>query len=200
MSYYYQYYIGYEDLNSGIIYPYGPYNCNGELKPIIERSRSFASDLHNDFIYVPDACISAELRKEFEYENYLGVKQIDVKYLNFEDLTNEDYIKKGYFLIDDVQAWEQGGDDSLFCSMITPQIYAEKMRNELTFGKNQPKKDEDGEEYTEPNASDYMYYAACDCTSKEYEAFLIREVVNMLYDYDFFHEGNKRIVILETEG
>ena len=45
-----------------------------------------------------------------------------------------------------------------------------------------------------------MYYAACDCTSKEYEAFLIREAVNMLYDYDFFHEGNKRIVILETEG
>ena len=200
MSYYYQYYIGYQDLNSGVVYPYGPYNCKGKLKPIIEKSRSFASDLHNDFIYVPDACISPELRKEFEYENYLGVKQVDVKCLNFEDLTNEDYIKKGYFLIDDVQAWEQGKDDSLFCNMITPQIYAEKMRNELTFGKNQPKKDEDGEEYTEPNASDYMYYAACDCTSKEYEAFLIREAVNMLYDYDFFHEGNKRIVILETEG
>lgn len=200
MSYYYQYYIGYEDLSSGIIYPYGPYNCKGELKPVVEKSRSFASDLHNDFVYVPDACISTELREKFEYENYLGVKQVDVKYLRFEDLPNEDYIKKGYFLIDDVQAWEQGGDDSLFYSMITPQIYAEKMRNELTFGKNQPKKDENGEEYTEPNASDYMYYAAYDPTSKEYEVFLIKEAVSMLWDYDFFKDDNKRIVILETEG
>ena len=200
MSYYYQYYIGYEDVLTGIIYPYGPYTSENKLKPVVEKSRSFASNLHNDFIYVPDACISTELRKEFEYENYLGVKQVDVKYLKLEDLTNEDYIKKGYFLINDVQAWEQGEDDSLFCNMITPLMYAEKLKKEVIFGKNQPKKDEYGEEYTEPNASDYMYYAACDCTSKEYEAFLIREAVNMLYDYDFFHEGNKRIVILEMEG
>jgi len=200
MSYYYEYYIGYEDTQTGIIYPYGPYNCQGKLKPIVEKSRIFASDLHNSFSRIDSGCISEELRKEFEYENWKGEKQIDVKYLYFEDLPNSDYIKKGYFLIEDVQAYEQGGCDDLFYHIISPIVYAEKMRNELTFGKNQPKKDIEGEEYTEPNASDYMYYAACDCTSKEYEAFLIREAVNMLYDYDFFHEGNKRIVILENEG
>ena len=200
MSYYYQYYIGYEDVLTGIIYPYGPYTSEGKLKPVIEKSRSFSSDLHNNFIYIPDACISSELRKEFEYENYLGVKQVDVKYLKLEDLPTGEYIKKGYFLIDDVQAWEQGGDDSLFYSMITPVIYIEKLKKEMIFGKNQPKKDEEGEEYTEPNASDYMYYAVPDYTSKEYEAFQIREAVNMLYDYDFFADDNKRIIILETEG
>ena len=200
MSYYYQYYIGYEDVLTGIIYPYGPYTSEGKLKSVVEKSRSFASDLYNDFVSIPSGCVSAELRKEFEYEDWQGNKQFDVKYLKLEDLPDEDYIKKGYFLINDVQAWEQGGDDSLFYSVITPLIYAEKLKKEMTFGKNQPKKDEDGEEYTEPNASDYMYYAACDCTSKEYEAFLIREAVNMLYDYDFFHDGNKRIVILEIEG
>lgn len=197
MSYCYQYYIGYEDVSSGIIYPYGPYNCQGKLKPVVEN---FTSDLHNKFVSIPSGCVSAELRKEFEYEDWRGEKQFEVKYLKFEDLPEGDYIKKGYFLIEDVQAWEQGGCDDLFYHMINPIIYAEKMRNELTFGKNQPKKDIEGEEYTEPSASDYMYYITPDYNCKEYEAFLIREAINMLYDYDFFADDNKKIVILETEG
>ena len=138
MSYYYQYYIGYE--KDGKIYPYGPYTCEGKLKPVIERSRNFASDLHNSFYMVSDSQISDELRKEFEYEDWNGEKRIEVKYCPISNMPSLDYIKRGYFLIDDVQAWEQGGDDSLFDSMITPQVYAEKMRNEITFGKNQPKK------------------------------------------------------------
>ena len=200
MSYYYQYYIGYEDTQTGIIYPYGPYNCQGKLKPIVEKSRSFASDLYNEFVPIPSGCVSTELRKEFEYEDWQGNKQIDVKYLKIDNLPDGDYIIKGYFPIDDVQAWEQGECSDLFYHMISPLVYAEKMRNELTFGKNQPKKDIEGEEYTELNASDYMYYAAPNYCSKEYEVSLIREAVNMLYDYDFFADDNKEIVILETEG
>lgn len=200
MSYYYQYYVGYEDILTGIIYPYGPYNCQGKLKPIIEKSRSFASDLYNEFVPIPSGCVSAELRKEFEYENYLGVKQVDVKYLKLENLPEGEYIKKGYFLIEDVQNWEQNGDDTLFINMITPLIYAEKLKKEIIFGKNQPKKSIECEEYIEPNASDYMYNAIPNYNCKEYEAFQIREVINMLYDYDFFADGNKEIVILETEG
>ena len=45
-----------------------------------------------------------------------------------------------------------------------------------------------------------MYYAAPNYCSKEYEVSLIREAINMLYDYDFFADDNKEIVILETEG
>lgn len=200
MSYYYQYYIGYEDIQTGIIYPYGPYTCQEKLKPVVEKSHSFASDLHDEFVPIPSGCVSTELRKEFEYEDWQGNKQFEVKYLKFEDLPNGDYIVKGYFPIDDVQAWEQIGDDDLFYHRITPQIYAAMMQKELTFGKNQPEKDEEGFEYTKPNASDYMYYAVPNYCSKEYEAFQLRETVNMLYDYDFFADDNKKIVILETEG
>lgn len=200
MSYDYQYYLGYEELDSGIIKPYGPYTCDGKLKPILEKSCGFASNLHNRFISVPSGCYSNELRKEFEYEDWNGEKRIDVKYLYIEDFPSLDYIKKGYFLIDDVQAWEQGGDDDLFYHMITPQIYAEKMRNELTFGKNMPKKDIEGNEYTEPNASDYMYYAVPQYNSEEYEAWLISEFANGMCDYDFFNNNDVRLVILETEG
>ena len=198
MSYYYQYYIGYEE--NGKIYPYGPFDCQGKIKPVIYKSRSFASNLYTNFWVVKENQITDELRNLFEYEDWNGDKKIEVKYLHIDELPSGDYIKKGYFLINDVQAWEQSGDDSLFCNTISSLMYAEKLKKEITFGKNQPKKDEYGEEYIEPNASDYMYYAVPQYDSEEYESWLLKEAVNMLYDYDFFKDDNKKIVILETEG
>lgn len=197
MSYYYCYTIGIMDKEDKIK-PFGPYDANGNLKYIIEKSRSFASDLHEDFYKVKEEQVTDELRKQFSYKEWDGKEKLEVKYLPIENLTTKSYLKKGYFLIDDVQAWEQGGDDSLFCNMITPEVYAEKMRNELTFGKNQPKKDEYDNKYTDPNASDYMYYAAIDYNSKEYEAEQLRNVAVILENYDM-PEGSK-LVALEVEG
>lgn len=197
MSYYYCYTIGIMDKEDKIK-PFGPYDANGNLKYIIEKSCSFASDLHEDFYKVKEEQITDELRKQFSYKEWDGKEKLEVKYLPIENLTTKSYLKKGYFLIDDVQAWEQGGDDSLFCNMITPEVYAEKMRNELTFGKNQPKKDEYGNKYTEPNASDYMYYVAIDYNSKEYEAEQLRNAAVILENYDI-PEGSK-LVALEVEG
>lgn len=198
MGYYYSYYIGYEEPESGLIKPFGPFTYEGKIKPVLERSRSFASDLYESFYSMSEDRISTELRELFEYEDWKGEKRIDVKYLPFDELPDDDFIKKGYFFIDDVQAWEQGGDDSLFYNMISPTMYAAMVKNEIVFGKNQPVKDDEGNEYTKPNASEYMYYAAPQYDSKEYESFIIKQVVSMLCDYDFCE--NKRIVILETEG
>ena len=197
MSYYYSYFLGYMKDNK--IYPYAPFDFRGKMKPIVEKSRSFASDLHHDFWIVQDNQITDELREQFEYEDWLGNKITNVRYLPIEDLPSDDYIKKGYFLIEDVQTWETEGDDGLFYHMLTPEVYAEKMRNEIIFGKNQPKKDIEGEEYTEPNASDYMYYAAPWYNSEAYEAHLLQEAADAMYDYDFFNDDVK-MVILETEG
>ena len=197
MSYYYCYTIGIMDKEDKIK-PFGPYDANGNLKYVIEKSRNFASDLHEDFYEIKEEQITDELRKQFSYKEWDGKEIFKVKYLPIENLTIKSYLKKGYFLIDDVQVWEQGGDDSLFCNMITPEVYAEKMRNELTFGKNQPREDEYGNKYTEPNASDYMYYAAIDYNSKEYEVEQLRNVAAILADYDM-PEGSK-LVALEVEG
>ena len=73
MSYYYNYYVGYK--KDGKIYPWGPYNANGKLEPMVSRSRSFASDLHEEFYAVSDKEVSEELRKEFEYEDWNKVKR-----------------------------------------------------------------------------------------------------------------------------
>lgn len=198
MSYYYCYYLGIKDKFSGLVKPLGPFDCNNNFKPIIERSRSFASNLHEDFKILSNDMISQELREKFEYEDWQGNKQIEIKFLPFSDLTKDSYIIKGYFPIDDIQAWEQGGDDSLFYSVINAHAYNELMKKELIFGKNQPEKDEEGYSFTKLNASDYAYDAIPNYYSKEYEAELIRQVASILFDYELSEKYE--LVILETEG
>lgn len=198
MSYYYNYYIGYKKDEK--IYPWGPYNANGKLEPMISRSRSFVSDLHEEFYTVSEKEISEELRKEFEYEDWDKVKRFDVKYLSEKDLPVGSYIKTGYFLIKDVQAYEDDKYNNFegFYDILSPEIYAAKLQHEMMFGKNQPIKDNDGYEYTEPNASDYMYYAYPDYDTKEYESFVLRQLIEALRDYHT--EDRVEYVVLETEG
>ena len=200
MSYYYNYYIGYK--KDGKIYPWGPYTANHELMPAICRSASFASDLHEDFYNMGDDLISAELREAFSYDDGYGGKEYErVRYLPVKELPKGSYIRRGYFLISDVEAYEKEDDHTWFDGFykhLTPQVYAAKLENQLKFGPNKPKKNEYGEFYTEPNASDYMYYAYPDYESKEYECSILRRFVGVLEDYDL--GDGVEYVILETEG
>lgn len=199
MSWYYQYYVGYR--LDGKIYPWGPYTAKGKLKPLIDRSRSFASDLHQEFYCVNQDAITDELRDAFSWKDAGGeVIMPSVKYLPVSDLPSKSYIKTGYFLIKDVMAYENDeyGDFDGFYDVLSPAVYAAKLQHEMTFGKNTPTKDCEGEEYTEPNASDYMYYAYPDTHSEEYEAHLLRNLVEALREYDT--PTGLEYVILETEG
>lgn len=198
MSYYYDYYIGYK--HNGKIYPMGVYDANGKLHSVVCNSRSFASDLHESFNSIKDDEISDELRKEFEYDGWDGKKTMGiVKWLPVKELPSGDYVKKGYFLIEDVKAYEENRDwFEGFYDVISPQVYVALLERELKFGKNQPKKDIEGEEYTDPNASDYMFYAYPDYHSKEYEAFILREIVDSMWSSEL-PEGAEWVII-ETEG
>ena len=194
MSWYYKYYVGYQ--LDGKIYPWGPYTAKGKLKPLIDRSRSFASDLHQEFYYVKQDAITDELREAFSWKDANGeVIMPPIKYLPVENLPSKSYIKTGYFLINDVIAYEKDecGDFDGFYEMLSPAVYAAKLQHEITFGKNAST--EDCEEH---NASDYMYYAYPDTQSKEYEAHLLRALVAALCDYN--SPKGLEYVILETEG
>ena len=200
MSWYYNYYIGRE--KDGKYYPWGVYDAEGKIHPVMTISHSYASDLHRYFHRIPDEMISEPLRKEFESRCWNGDISVNVRYLPIEDLPKGDYIRTGYFLISDVEDYERSKQEDTcfdgFYDRKSPQIYAAMMQKELTFGKNTPVKDIEGEEYTEKNASDYMYYAYPDYTSIEYEAFLLRKAAEMLQnDMD---SDTDRYVILMTEG
>ena len=199
MSTYYNYYAGIQT-SDGKIKPWGPFNANGELNPIISRSNSFASNLHNDFYIIEEQKVSEELHKHFDYEDWNGNKKCDVKYLPYEELPGGSYLKEGYYLIDDVKDWESdlnSWDFEGFYNMISPTIYAEKVRQEAQFGKNPTHVDEYGEIVGEPNASDYMFYVIPDYGSKEYEAEVIRLGFNMLEDYTL-PKGTKYVVLMNV--
>lgn len=208
VSYYYNYFLGYMDKDK-IVYPLGPYDMNGECHYIISRSRSFASDLHENFYFLPEERMSDRLKKEMSYENWDGeIKVTDLKFLPLNELPKDSFIRKGYFLIKDIEMYEKSFDDpscidigELFWDTIPTSVYAQKMQNEITFGAPKPKTDEFGEEIIEHPCSDYAFYAYPDYLSAAYESFVIRMAAE-IYDYrvDELREDGTEIVVLETEG
>lgn len=198
MSYYYDYYVGYK--KDGKIYPLGPYDAMGKIHAALSKSRSFASDLYNEFYPIKEIEISDELRARFESEDWNGELKLNATCLTESELNelNSNYIKSGYFLISDVESYEKDGDTwDIFYDKITPQVYAAKLQHELTFGKNQPQKDIEGNEYTEPNASDYMYYAYPDYNCKEYEVSVLKGMIEILSGYEL--KVDEYVIIL-SEG
>ena len=195
MSYYYNYYLGYK--YCGKMYVLGPFDNTGNLHAILSKSRSFASNLHEEFRNIHEDEISDDIRKHFEYrDDYTGKNIVDIKVLPIKDLPSGDIIKRGYVLINDVKAYENGEDD-VFYGVLSPTVYAAKADNERTFGKNPELTDEYGGKYHEPNASEYMYYAWVDRNSVEYESFLIKDYYNTLVGYS--EDGIEYFVLL-SEG
>lgn len=188
MSYYYNYYLGYIDGDK--IYPFGPYNSFGTLCPIIHRTMNFASYLHTKFSKVQESSISEELRNSFERKNWKGEKFVDVSYLSLEELPVGNYIKSGYFLIDEVKKFEEEDDEFFeFSEILSSHFYAAKLQNEMTFGSNSN---------DEKSASHYMFYTYPDYKSEEFEARMIYSAAESLLAYE---KSIKRenLVVLEFE-
>lgn len=203
MSWYYTYYVGFE--REGKIYPLGPYNVEGKLCSVISKSRSFASDLHNRFYDISKEMVSEEFKNEFlkyaEGDEEEELRDLSLlSYLPISELPTGDYIKRGYFLIEEVEDYESDSDDAYMSPPISPTVYAKKMEKEFRFGPNKPEKDEYGNEYTEPNASDYTYYAYPDYNSEEYESEKIRNAAYRLYDVYNCEKNGIRLVAILSQG
>ena len=205
MSYYYTYYIGYLD-DEKKIHPLGPYDNTGKLHRIISRSRSFASDLHEDFIHISKDMVSDDFMDEFSYSDYdengNEVKKIDLnyyKYLPINELGSGDYIKTGYYLIEDANRYRKEGYDffgGMFYDHIVPEVYLAMVENELKFGKPGIKTDEFGRKYTPHSAADYMYFVYPDYYCREYEVSVIKNMAEVLDQYDQI----KSLVVILSEG
>ena len=200
MSWHYCYYIGLENKQTKIIEPFGIYDSFNKLIPVIDHSRSFATDIKDCFYDLPNEKIGDKLREIFEYEDWNGNKVTNLRYCPIDELPSDNFIVDGYFLIDEVKAWEKSGCDDLFCNVISPQMYIELVQKQLMFGKNEPKKDDEEFEYTEPNASDYMYHSIPNVNSKEYDSFLLKTIANILLDYNYTIKEKYDVVIIESQG
>lgn len=193
MSWYANYYIG-KRTKDGNIYPVGPYNADGELKIALWKSRSFASELWKRFSNIPEEFITEQLRKEFEYEDWNGEKTINATFLPVSDLPKGNYIKEGYFLLDQIAEYEETHDEEVFYDSLSTTAFLKKLESEMKFGIPKPKKDCQGNEIPVYSCADYGYYKYPAYNTEEYESYILREIASIYDDY------TDEIVILCTTG
>ena len=186
MSWYYTYYIGHKKAD-GKIHLLGPYNADGKLRPALERSRSYASELYKDFYIPKEDELSDQVKQKFK--GYIEDRLLSV--LSYKDLGSTDFIKTGYFLIDSVNRYLQTKGDldkyeveGLFYDSLTPEAYAGKMVAEVNKTDiPKVKYDWDGEETEFHPYTDYMYFAYPDYDCIEYETFLLKNACQMMEYY-----------------
>lgn len=194
MSYYYTYYLGYKKDDK--YHVLGPFDDSGKLCPVLIKSRSFASSLHDRFYCSEESDFDDKAKEYFSYDSYDGSRRMErISVLPLGELPSGSIIKTGYVLVSDVQAYEKGEED-VFYDVLSPVVYSAKANNERMFGKNPEITDEYGDSYHEPNASEYMYYAWVDTRSEEYEAFIIRTQLETLAGFC----KDLEYYILLTEG
>ena len=199
MSYYYDYYIGYIDKKDNKIYPYGPYTREDkkDLASVISYSRSFNYDFSELFYEIPEDMYSDELMASNDFKDIYEEKYcVNPKYCKVSELPEGDYIKTGYFLIEDVMKYLEDRDSDVFYNKLDPITYNGMVASELQFGRPGKKLDDYGDEYIPHSAGDYMYFAYPDYNCVEYRAFMIRIILSSMSGYD----NSKEFVIIETEG
>ena len=198
MSYWYNYYLGYMYMETNKIHPLGLFDDKGKIHSVLSVSGSYASPLHEMFAPVADAYITEGLNKCFNYDHYTGQSEFDVHWVKLEDLPKGSYLKKGYFLLEDIRKFEETEDPwDLFYEKLTPYEYNIKVENELRFGLPKPKKDCEGNEFPVYSAGEYGWYIYPDYNSEEWESEVIRQAA---YAYEYAIPKDAKIVVLETEG
>lgn len=197
-TYQYAYYLGYKKDNQ--IYPLGPFNEAGKLKPIINRSYDTLHRFDCEIAEVTDSEFSEELYQEFECDGDKRKNKryhVPLKKIMLKDLPEGNFISRGFFPVNEVNDYEKSdGTKHCFYDHKTPSVYAELLKNEIQLGK----KTREYDEYEQTNyhyATDYMFYAYPDYSSKYYESFLIKMFVDVLRFNEEILE--KDIVILEQE-
>lgn len=183
MSSEYIYYLGYIDNKTKKVHALGPFNDKGELRSVFWRTPSTVSDLPEMFRLVKIDEMDNYIKDTYTHKSSYDDENLvsNLYMLNYDKLPNNDYIKRGYYLIEDVKKYEENNDtEELFYDNISSEVYAEKLKNELLFGKPAPEKDCEGFEYTPKAASDYMWFAFPDYFCEAYESHLLKSYMESL--------------------
>ena len=206
MSWYVDYYIGYRT-KEGKIYPLGHFDRFGNLHAVLTKSGSFSSELWKRFDRITLEETTDEIKKHFpkgDIYNWGEKPEEELPpwcfWMYLEDLPKGSYLKKGYFLQDDIAEYER--DDGYFDGfyhMLTPAEYARKMEAELKFGVPKPKKDAEGYEIEVHSCGEYSFYVYPDYESEEYETSVIRDAAGV---YEFITDipNGSKLVVLQTNG
>ena len=198
MSWYYTYYIGYQT-KDGKLYPLGPFDHNGRYYSVLNKSRSFASDLHHEFYPMKKEMLTDELFNALK-SDYDPCDEEEIRneiinfgggYLPLDELPKEDSVITGYFPIDRIAAYLEDPDPDLMYDRMSSEEYALRLSNYMKFQKEE--KDED-----EYSITDYALFSYTDYNSIGAEVNILRQAAH-IFDYADLPEDSK-IVILLTQG
>lgn len=173
-------------------------------KPLTIEARcaSFAYDIDEELYECSENEFSEEMRKAFYTRDWNNNKVFDrtLKCITFEEFfkLNDDYIKKGFFLVDDVAEYEKTGDsEGLFYTCASPLEYANLASKQI---KRSTEKDEEGFEHIKYGWEDYMYYAYPEYQCKEYVIHVLKILMSSALDTLPFeyHNGDKCYLLMNV--
>lgn len=201
MSYYYNFYLGYK--KDGLFYPLGPFDMNANIVPVVSYSAGNSSGLHEGFYVLDKSYMSDSLRECLCVDEDGNTIDAPVSYCMLKDLPKGDFIKRGYYLIDDVEQYELNKDCcpkdlDIFYDKLSPTVYSSMLLTQSMTDKAPETHYDDGEVEERRPATDYMYYCYPDWWGKEYQADILREAMIQFFDYSL--SKDVEYVILETEG
>lgn len=207
MSYYYNYYVGQRNKETGKFTTVEPYDANGEPMCLLWKSRSYASDLHDDFdpIYSKDmedrlksfSCFVPSSMTDDDYDK----DYYKVKYMPYNEFQLSEPFRKGYVLAEDVINYnynDAGCDFSEYArDILTPEQYAAFAHSYMTSKKRRKVYDPSSDEEIKCTPSDYMLFNWVDYDGRQYEQWCITNIISSL---DISPDNGYELVILETEG
>jgi hypothetical protein len=216
MSTYYDYYLGARERSTGKFSIIGPYDNKGGLRSICTLCglSDSEAEFNSSFYILSTLDMEEEMKKklwgdvvtnpDWGTENWDPSGDPDAKkvsYLPFSELPIGSYYKAGYYPESEVIFYQKNQkmyDVDLFSSMLTPEVYAEKMKNELIFGKKESELDCEGNPVSTLNASDYIYAVLPDRHCGEYIANCMRFMSDVLaWDIDC---GEYELVVIAVRS
>lgn len=177
MSTYYSFYLGYTT-KDGKLHAYGPFDKFNNIRPMLEKSRSFISDLYQDFIKVPIDKMDDYLYQHFTYKNPYKENErcAYLYYLPADELPGTDYIKRGYFTAEDITDYLTTGEP-YFSDYYNETEYSLKLSTAV--------KNDDKEEIDRLKKYTYFSYPEYEC--KEYESYVMHQFMSYNGPFDRYH-------------
>ena len=210
----------------GKIYPLGPFSHDGKLCSVLEKSRSFASDLHERFYCADPKDVAVELYEKLYSDHYLNElknpRQIDsfekARYKAIfgeepEDEAEMTYEKRlaanmriKYLPICELPNVDFIKKGYVLASQVTPENWDGDFYPILDPHVYAEKlktsifakkcKSDDESDEDEYDITDFIYHEWVDPNCEEYETFIIRQMLDAFNEYDL--KGER--LIIETEG
>lgn len=173
MSLCYEYYLGLLDIRTNKIDTLGVYDCDGLIHPVLNLYSS------NTTLYMKFSKICCNMFTDRAKSDLGLTNETNVSFAYLDSLKESNYIKSGYFLIDDIDEYEKSDGDpfGLFEDYLTPVSYIAKKENGC-------------------DVSMYSYYAYPDYYCDAYDIDYILRVYDTISEFKKFDKSIIQPVVI----